>query len=487
MTQRLLRYLVGLTGLAFIAIGLTLFLTPGRQATLFAVAPSGSAGLSTVRADLAGLFLGMGGFAVAGALSASVHALLVTVILLALIAFGRVANLVLDGPSPEALRSLAVELVAIALLVACISSLRTARPLRLRVALAAMLALTIGLGVAYVFQRQIGLALVRRYLVSELRSPLTESLPDGLHVGLCGSGSPLPDATRSGPCVVVIAGQHIYVVDAGDGSPRTLGLMGVPAGQVESVFLTHFHSDHIGGLGELLLQRWAGGSRAEPMPVHGPQGVERVVDGFNLAYSLDKGYRVAHHGPEVVPPAGSGGVARAFTIVEGSDTGQVVLQEDGVIVTAFPVQHSPVFPAVGYRIEYAGRSVFVSGDTAASPSVAQAAAGADLLLHEGLQTVLVSELQQAAALAGRTTLARIAADIPSYHTTPEDAARIAAQAGVKQLVLYHTIPPLPVAYLNAAFLGDAHRWFRGPITVSTDGLLVTLTSGTTTITQRNVL
>jgi ribonuclease Z len=146
-----------------------------------------------------------------------------------------------------------------------------------------------------------------------------------------------------------------------------------------------------------------------------------------------------------------------------------------------------VFPAVGYRFDYGGRSVVVSGDTAASDSVARAATGADLLLHEGLQTTLVNELQRTATRAGRTTLAQIAADIPSYHTTPEDAARIAARAGVAQLVFYHTIPPLPTAYLNGAFLGDARRLFAGPVTVSTDGLLFTLPTGTSAITQRNLL
>ena len=129
----------------------------------------------------------------------------------------------------------------------------------------------------------------------------------------------------------------------------------------------------------------------------------------------------------------------------------------------------------------------ISGDTAASQTLARVATGVDVLFHEGLQTTMVAQMQKAAERNGRASMAKITHDIPSYHTTPEDAARLATEAGVKQLVFYHTIPPLPVSYLNAVFLGDARALYSGPITVSTDGLLVTLTSGTSSVTQRNLL
>lgn len=487
MTQRVLRYLVALAGLLFLLIGVGLLLAPGRQAAMFAVLPSGSAGLSTIRADLAGLFLVMGACALVGAMSASVAMLAVPTTLLVVIAFGRLVNLISDGTSQEALRSLAVELIVGTLLVLTIASLRRSKPVRLGATLVIPIVLLGALGAAYLLQRPLGLTLVKRFVDQAMANQLVASLPDGLHVGLCGSGSPMPDATRSGPCVLVIAGQHVFIVDAGEGGPRKLTLMGVQPGLVEGVFLTHFHSDHIGGLGELLLQRWTTGSRADQLPVYGPQGVDSVVTGFNLAYELDKGYRVAHHGAETMPPSGSGGEAHPFTIAQNSDVAQVVLERDGLTVTAFPVDHTPIFPAVGYRFDYGGRSIVISGDTAPSQSLAKAATGADVLFHEGLQVTMVSVMNESAERNGRTTAARITHDIPSYHTTPEDAAKLATQAGVKALVFYHTIPPLPVSYLNAAFLGDARKLYSGPITVSTDGLLVTLASGATTIAQRNLL
>lgn len=256
-------------------------------------------------------------------------------------------------------------------------------------------------------------------------------------------------------------------------------------GLIDAILLTHFHSDHIGGLGEMMLQRWGGGSHTDPVPVYGPQGVESVVQGFNDAYALDKKYRVAHHGEATMPPSGAGGVARPFTLDE-SDRSLVVLDRDGLTITAFAVNHAPVFPAAGYRFDYRGRSVVVSGDTAPSSTLAKYARGADVLFHEGLQTTMVAVLHDAAVRHGWAGAAKITADIPSYHTTPEDAARIAQQAGVRQLIFYHTIPPLPFAYLNAVFLGDAARIFTGPIVVGKDGLIVSLPANSTAMTMREL-
>jgi ribonuclease Z len=127
---------------------------------------------------------------------------------------------------------------------------------------------------------------------------------DGLYAGLCGSGSPLPDSQRAGPCIGVLAGSQFFIVDAGEGSTRNILLMKLPIRNAEAILLTHFHSDHIADLGEMMLQRWAGGSNPTPLDVIGPSGVEQVVQGFNLAYQLDAGYRVAHHGPETMPVGG---------------------------------------------------------------------------------------------------------------------------------------------------------------------------------------
>jgi ribonuclease Z len=487
MMQRALRILTGLVGLVMLAMGLTFLLAPSRLMSQFAVLASGNAGFSTVRGDLGGLFIGMAIFTLIGAIRASKKWLVVPTAFLGFIVLGRILNLLFDGRSAEGVQAVIVELVLIAVLLLTIASLQGGRgPFGRGLWIAIPVLVLIALGAAFVFQRQIGMAMTKQIAERAFQNQLMAGLPDGLHVGLCGSGSPLPDPTRAGPCVFVIAGKHVYVVDTGEGSPRKMALMGLSPGFIDAILLTHFHSDHIGGLGEMMLQRWGGASHQDPVPVYGPQGVESVVQGFNDAYALDKKYRIAHHGNATMPPTGAGGVARPFTI-DGEDWSQVVLNQDGLVVTAFAVNHTPVFPAVGYRFDYQGRSVVISGDTAPSANLARVARGADVLFHEGLQTAMVAVLHDGAVRHGRAGLAKITADIPSYHTTPEDAARIAQQAGVRELMFYHTIPPLPFAYVNATFLGDAPKIFTGPIVVGKDGMLLSLAPGGTSIGMRELM
>ncbi len=486
LTQRVLRTLAGVIGVVLLVVGLTFLLAPARLMDQFAVLASGYAGFSTVRGDLGGLFVGMAIFTLIGAIRGSSRWLAVPCAFLGFIVLGRVLNLLLDGRSRESVQAVILELLLIAVLLLIIAGLdRSRRPFGRGLWIAIPVILLVVLGAALLFQRQIGMAIQNQMVERGFQNQLLASLADGLHVGLCGSGSPLPDPTRAGPCVFVIAGKHVYVVDAGEGSPRKMALMGLNPGLIDAILLTHFHSDHIGGLGEMMLQRWGGGSHKDPAPVYGPQGVESVVQGFNDAYALDKKYRVAHHGEATMPPSGAGGIARPFTL-DDSDRSQVVLDQDGLTITAFAVNHAPVFPAAGYRFDYRGRSVVVSGDTAPSSTLTKYARGADVLFHEGLQATMVAVLHDAAVRHGWAGAAKITADIPSYHTTPEDAARIAQQAGVKQLIFYHTIPPLPFTYLNAAFLGGAPKIFSGPIAVGKDGMLLSLAPGSTSITMREL-
>ena len=323
-------------------------------------------------------------------------------------------------------------------------------------------------------KRQVGLFLAGRVIEKQMQRDLLAELPEGLHIGFCGTGSPMPDPTRAGPCVTVMAGQRVFVVDAGSGSTRNLGLMGIPVGDIEAALLTHYHSDHIADLGELMLQRWVAGSNTAPLPIIGPEGVGDVVAGFNAAYSLDQTYRTAHHGQGVAPPEGAGGIARAIAIGAEQNASAIVLDEDGLTITMFNVNHDPIRPAVGYRFDYKGRAVVISGDTVYSPSIAEHASGADILAHEGLQPALVTLINEKAAASGRETIAAIASDILDYHATPEEAAEIAKEAGVRHLVFYHMIPPLPSKLLYAAYLGDASAQFDGAITISEDGMIFSL-------------
>jgi len=316
---------------------------------------------------------------------------------------------------------------------------------------------------------------------SNIGKDIRDSLPDGLHVFFCGTGSPMPDPTRTGTCNGVIAGSRIFIVDMGAGGVRNLGLGQFPTGETERVYLTHLHSDHMEGLGETMITVWINGGRTSPLPVSGPEGVEAVVEGLNIAYGPDRKYRQDHQ-PEMLDPNGFGFDATTITL-EGDSA--VVLDEDDLKITAFNVNHKPVDPAFGYRFDYKERSIVFSGDTAYEPNLVNVATGADLLIHEAQSARMLGILQRLSEESGETRMKAIMQDVLSYHTTPEEAAQAAREAGVQELILYHITPPVPVALLNSMFLGDAPREFDGKITLAKDRMLVSLPAGSDKIEYRD--
>lgn len=301
---------------------------------------------------------------------------------------------------------------------------------------------------------------------------------DGLTLVFCGTGTPLPDPQRAESCLMVKAGNTLLLIDGGDGGVRKLAGWGVPLGGLDAVLLTHLHSDHIEGLAPALLLRWTGSAARTPLLLIGPTGTGDVAAGYNLMLKADAGYRTAHHGEAIAP---TGGGAFAAREVRPGPLLNDVWNKDGLVVTAFAVDHAPIAPAFGYRISYKGRVVVVSGDTKSAPAIAAVARGADLLIHEALQPTLVASITRGLERAGQNRTAKITRDIMNYHTTPEQAATLAKQAGVRMLVLTHIAPPVPFRFLEPAFLGDAPKIYTGPIRIARDGLLLHLPAGSTAI------
>ncbi len=349
-----------------------------------------------------------------------------------------------------------------------------------QLAIVSGLAIAVAALAAYAFRVPLSMAIGQRVAAQRMAADLLGELPDGLHVGLCGAGSPMPDERRMGACTVIIAGKRLFVFDSGNASSRNIGRMGISHGRIEAIFLTHFHSDHIDGLGELLMQRWVSTGNRAPVPLYGPPGVEQVVNGFMQAYRQDQHYRVAHHGEKTLPASGFGATTMPFAAPE---TGHVVLINDADLqINAFNVDHAPVHPSVGYAIRYKGRSVVLSGDTKKSAAVLREASGVDVLVHEALSAPLVGLLEKAAATAGRPNVKKLMADIVDYHTSPEQAAQTARDAKVRFLLLSHIAPPLPLPGMEKAFLGAAPDIFTGPIRVGADGDFLSLPAGSTDIT-----
>jgi ribonuclease Z len=345
-----------------------------------------------------------------------------------------------------------------------------------------LIVIVAGLGI-WMLRGPLSMRVMETVVEANLRRDRIAELPDGLHVTLCGAGGPLPDPVRSGPCVAIVAGDSLYLVDAGSGAARNLVTVGLPPARVDGVFFTHFHSDHIDGLGELGLQRWTGGSHRLPLPLYGAEGIDEIAEGLNRAYRLDSVYRTAHHGPEVVPPTGAG--FRAIGFAEpATGEGTLVLDENGLRVTMFKVDHPPILPAVGYRFDYAGRSVVVSGDTNKSANLEFFAADVDLLVHEALSPELMGIIERAASAAGNRTVTKIAADVLDYHASPREVAEIAAAVEADHLLFYHIVPPMPIPGLASVFMKGVADVYAGPVTLGRDGTALSLPAGSDEIVER---
>jgi ribonuclease Z len=327
-----------------------------------------------------------------------------------------------------------------------------------------ILAVTIGIGI---WNSRAGQDwLLERAVAAGMKRPAAINQYEGLKVFLCGTSSPLPAADRAQACVAVLAGESLFLVDAGAGSAQVAALGRLPMGRLEAVFLTHFHSDHIAALPEFNLNSWVAG-RPKPLVVFGPEGVSEVVEGLNNAYRLDLTYRVAHHGADLLAP--DLGVMRAQLMEAGT-----VLDKGDLTITSFLVNHDPVRPAVGYRFDYLGRSVVISGDAIVTPSLIDAANEADLLLQDSLSLPIIKSFEKASA---GSRMEKVFFDIQDYHAHTSDLEALVTQSGVRQLALYHLVPPPQNALFEKIFSRDLPQ---GTV-LTRDGMYFVLPSGTVEI------
>jgi ribonuclease Z len=274
-----------------------------------------------------------------------------------------------------------------------------------------------------------------------------------LSVVLLGTGNPRPTLERFGPSILVSAGPERLLFDCGRGATQRLFQHGIPLADVRDLFLTHLHSDHTVGIPDLWLTGWIFG-RTKPLSIHGPTGTRDLAAGLEKAYSFD--VHVRRDVDEKLPPEGV--VLSAMEIGEG-----VVLRKGALRVTAFFVDHGPVRPALGYRVDFGERSVVLSGDTRPSPNLARAAKGADVLIHE----VIDPEVERRSATSNLTT--EQVRRIIEHHTTPEDAGRIFTAVHPRLAVYSHIVPSTATA---ADLISPTRKTYSGPLEVGEDGMTI---------------
>ena len=252
-----------------------------------------------------------------------------------------------------------------------------------------------------------------------------------LRVYVCGSASPL-GMGQAQACIAVVTPEHFYLIDSGAGSTDNINRLGLPTERLQGLLLTHFHSDHIAEIYEVNLGSWIGG-RPVPLTVYGPRGVDEVTNAVNAGYRLDRVYRIGHHGEDLLPPAL--GVLGHKTIAPG-----VILEDGDLKITAYVSEHPPIHPAVGYRFDYRGRSVVVSGDSNVTGDTLKIVDGADLLLRDALSLPTVTALSEAMGAAGRLRTSKIVADVIDYHASTDSLIELGEKSDVDMVAFYHLVP-----------------------------------------------
>jgi ribonuclease Z len=267
-----------------------------------------------------------------------------------------------------------------------------------------------------------------------------------IDVVLLGTGNPLPDRDRAGAATLVRAGGRTLLFDAGRGVCLRLVAAGVLPLMLESVFLTHLHSDHISDLNDVVTTAWVMSPVPKPTRIFGPPRTREVVDGMVAMLRPDVEYRLAHHEDLNWEPQ--------LDVVEV--TPGVVLEDNGLRVIAASTDHRPVEPTVGYRVEFEGKAVVLAGDTVPCAGLDELCAGADVYV----QTVLRDDLVRMVPMQRFV-------DTIDYHSTVVQAAQTATRGGVGTLVLTHQVPT-PAAGSADEWTAIAREHFRGDIVFGED-------------------
>jgi ribonuclease Z len=267
-----------------------------------------------------------------------------------------------------------------------------------------------------------------------------------IKVTLLGRGNPRPVLSRFGPSTLVEAGNQKLIFDCGRGVAMRIYQLGIPFNDITALFLTHLHSDHTVGIPDLWLTGWVMG-RDKPLPVWGPAGTKSMMMYLEKAYAFD--IHIRRDVDTKLP--GAGAEVIAHDIQQG-----VVYERDAVKVTAFLVDHGEIKPAYGYRVDYAGHSVTMSGDTRPNDNLVKFAQGTDVLIHEVID---VEDYQN----SGSLDTSEQSKKIIGHHTTAEQAGVIFSRVKPKLAVYSHIVPPdVPNV------IPHTRKTYSGPLVVGED-------------------
>jgi ribonuclease BN (tRNA processing enzyme) len=285
-------------------------------------------------------------------------------------------------------------------------------------------------------------------------------------IALGTMGGPIPNAKHSQPASLLRYGDEDVLIDAGDGVSEQLAKVGIPLGDVRTIFLTHLHFDHTGGLFGFLGLRYQVRNRL-PVSIYGPVGTARMVAGLLAAMEPGAEIGVGYPGAARRPPED---LVRVTEIGDGTrlKLGSLVVSSVTNSHYSFPEGSAEASrsQSLSLRFDLSDRSVIFTGDTGPSSKVEQLARGADVMVSEVIETdFALSDLKRNSPGIPPQGLAQIAQHFAEQHLSPEQAGIMAQRAGVRKLVFNHAvIGDDQISKVKAA----ASLHFNGPIVVARD-------------------
>ncbi|WP_367608161.1 MBL fold metallo-hydrolase [Legionella sp. W05-934-2] len=304
-------------------------------------------------------------------------------------------------------------------------------------------------------------------------------LHDGkLHLYFCGTGDPeiAMQSVRKPACFAVVGDKQMFMIDVGEGGSQNLGALGLPLGAMNKIFVTHWHSDHMAGIGYLNNVAWPARKNSSLM-LYGPAGVTDIADALNKLYSLDALYRATSR--EGYVPLNTNKITPVLVTAPYEGEGEPILKTTNLKLTPFRVNHNPAYPALGYVIHYKSCKIVISGDTKIMHNLKTVAENADILINEAFSHYYGQLIQQTFPSQPNPKLSKKFYDqIAQYHSDTLALAKMAQAAAVKNLILTHLVPAIPTS--KAAkdnFIKGMDKYYKGPITVvdDRDELVVTST------------
>jgi ribonuclease BN (tRNA processing enzyme) len=302
------------------------------------------------------------------------------------------------------------------------------------------------------------------------------SANSGARLVLLGTqGGPNYTATRGEAANALLVDGQPYLIDCGYGALAALKKAGVNHRQIAQVFITHLHDDHTVDLAALLIRQWTDG-RVQPTTVTGPYGTAKMVEAVIAFGEANTAIRLVDEARSVKPAEMFKGRDIAATPSPAEVYRDERLTVRAVENTHFPDESKQKMPyrSVAYRFDARGRSIVISGDTGYSTGLVALAKGADVLVCEAMDVAAMRKAFDGMVARGMyaDNPEGVWRHIVATHTPLEVAGRMAAEAGVRTLVLTHVIPgaldPLP----DETYLAPARKTFRGEVVLGRDQLVL---------------